>query len=211
MSRSDWMGENIVYIRMKKKINIQANSTILLKDIAYVTNHTEKESMAMEPLYRLSKKDKAYVVIDGFTVVDHIAKKFPDVECQFIGITETIIQIEQQKKRPSFLLIAFVWTILFIGTAMTIMNFHYDVSMEEVQQRVHFIFTGKHETFPLWIQIPYSIGLGVGMILFLNQWFDRRLNEEPSPLEVEIYNYQKNIDNYITHEENDLNEKYPPY
>ncbi len=50
---------------------------------------------------------------------------------------------------------------------MTIMNFHYDVSMQPVQQKLHFILTGVENEYPLWIQIPYSIGLGLGTVLFL--------------------------------------------
>ena len=36
------------------------------------------------------------------------------------------------------------------------------------------------------------------MILFFNHVFKKRLNEEPSPLEVEMFNYQQDIDNYVS-------------
>ena len=85
---------------------------------------------------------------------------------------------------------------------MAIMNFHYDVSMEEVQIRLHYLFTGEQTQHPLWIQIPYSLGLGLGMLLFFNHWFQKRFNEEPSPLEIEVFNYQQEIDNYVYHKEN---------
>src|SRR5690625_6783496 len=90
---------------------------------------------------------------------------------------------------------------------MTIMNFHYDVSMQEVQQKLHYLFTGEQNEFPLWIQIPYSFGLGIGMLLFFNHWFKKRFNEEPSPLEVELFNYQQDLDNYVNHYENKLDRK----
>ncbi len=35
------------------------------------------------------------------------------------------------------------------------------------------------------------------MILFFNHVFKKRINEEPSPLEVEMFNYQQNIDHYM--------------
>src|SRR5699024_4221207 len=89
-----------------------------------------------------------------------------------------------------------------------IMNFHYDVSMQEVQQKLHFLITGEKTEFPLWIQIPYSIGLGVGMLLFFNHWFNKRFNEEPSSLEIEIYNYQQNLDQYLGHYENKVNDSF---
>jgi stage V sporulation protein AA len=40
------------------------------------------------------------------------------------------------------------------------------------------------------------------MILFFNHFFQKRFNEEPSPLEVEMFNYQMDLDNYVIIHEN---------
>ena len=40
------------------------------------------------------------------------------------------------------------------------------------------------------------------MILFFNHVFQKRINEEPSPLEVEMFNYQMDLDNYVIIHEN---------
>ena len=77
---------------------------------------------------------------------------------------------------------------------LTIMNFHEDVSMKECTSKTIYNYYGKSERKPLLFQIPYSIGLGLGMILFFNHVFKKRLNEEPSPLEVEMFNYQQDLD-----------------
>jgi stage V sporulation protein AA len=85
---------------------------------------------------------------------------------------------------------------------MGIMNFHDDVSMQSVQEKLYTIITGKNTSKPLLFQIPYSLGLGLGMILFFNHVFRKRINEEPSPLEVEMFNYQQDIDSYVVIHEN---------
>lgn len=41
---------------------------------------------------------------------------------------------------------------------------------------------------------------------FFNHWFKKRFNEEPSPLEVEIFNYQQDLQQYINTMENELND-----
>lgn len=64
------------------------------------------------------------------------------------------------------------------------------------------MMTGKEEEKPLLFQIPYSIGIGLGMILFFNHVFKKRINEEPSPLEVEMFNYQQSLDQYVILHEN---------
>jgi len=204
--------KDLVYLRMKKKLILNSMQKIVLKDIAYLSAAQElKEKLDSLPVYNITKKDKNIVVIDSFLIIEHINKEFPDIEIQVIGPTYTIIQIEKQKRPSSILFVSFVWIILFIGSAMTIMNFHYDVSMQEVQQKLHFLITGEQSEFPLWIQIPYSIGLGVGMLLFFNHWFNKRFNEEPSPLEIEIYNYQQNLDQYLGNYENKVNDFKSPH
>lgn len=44
------------------------------------------------------------------------------------------------------------------------------------------------------------------MILFLNHWFNKRFNEEPSPLELELFQYKQRVNEYIAHYENELND-----
>ena len=82
------------------------------------------------------------------------------------------------------------------------MNFHEDVSMQQVQQRLYRVITGEQVEKPLWFQIPYSLGIGLGMILFFNHFFKKRINEEPSPLEVEMFQYQQSLDQYVIMHEN---------
>ncbi|MFZ3577080.1 stage V sporulation protein AA [Virgibacillus sp. DJP39] len=201
----------IVYLRMKKSITVDKLQYVKLKHIAYTSGPAEIKSELEDTLiYRITPKDNNIVIVDSFLIVDHLSKLWSDLEFQLIGPQQTIIRLEKPKKDISVLVVAFVWLLLFIGTAMTIMNFHYDVSMQEVQQKLHFLLTGEHSEFPLWIQIPYSLGLGAGMLLYFNHWFKKRFNEEPSPLEVEIYNYQQNLDQYVSHHENRLNDKHVP-
>ncbi|GAB3791642.1 stage V sporulation protein AA [Virgibacillus kimchii] len=196
----------IVYLRMKKKLVLSERIHVHLKDIAYISTNTGKQKQKLEntPIYRITKKDKNTVIIDSFLIIDYLNETYEDMEFQLIGPEQTLISIQTEAKSPSILLTACAWIILFIGAAMTIMNFHYDVSMQQVQQQLHLILTGEENEFPLWIQIPYSFGLGLGMILFFNHWFNKRINEEPSPLEVEIFNYQQNLDQYVKYHENKI-------
>ena len=197
---------DIVYIRLKKKITINQNKLIRLKDIAHITgNETLIHSLKETAIYKITDADKNLSVIDGFIVINQLIKIFPNVEFQLIGTNQTIISIQKSKKKISVLFVAVIWLLLFIGSAMAIVNFHYDVSMREVQQKLHFMLTGHDTAYPLWMQVPYSIGLGIGMILFFNHIFKKRFNEEPSPLEIEVFKYQQDLDNYVTTKENIIN------
>lgn len=196
-----------LYVRLKRKISVNKGSIITLEDVAHLVTDDEHLQMLKEmPIYHITEKDENYVALDGFKIIEHIQQHEKNVMIELLGATEVIIQVQEKEKQMPFFVIAFVWLILFVGTAMTIINFHYDVSMQEVHQKLHFFFTGNNEQYPLVIQIPYSIGLGVGMILFLNHWFNKRFNEEPSPLELELFQYKQRVNEYIAHYENDLND-----
>lgn len=191
----------IIYMQLRETLPVQSSRTIHLKDIAQVvTTSSLKEKVENVKVYRMSKTDQKVVVIDGLRIIEHLQDQFPSLTFKLIGQTKTILKMKDENKKRSLLLVLFVWFLLFIGAAMTIMNFHYDVSMQEVQEKLHYFITGEENKQPLLIQIPYSLGLGVGMLLFLNHWFHKKFNEEPSPLEIELFNYQKNLNEYIRHD-----------
>src|SRR5699024_5028431 len=145
---------SIVYIRLKKKISAQLNETITLRNIAYVSSVVpEITELEQTTIYTVREKDHNFIVLDCFIIINHLNKMYPNLELQVLRPTETMININEAAKKTSLIYVGLVWVLLFIGTAMTIMNFHYDVSMQEVQQKLHYLFTGKEEKFPLWIQI----------------------------------------------------------
>ncbi len=198
----------VVYIRMKKKVNVSQYQSLKLKDIAHISSPRENEDKLLQiPIYRITKKDNHIVIIDSFIVIKHLRELYPHLDFQLIGRSETMVVVNLQQKSANLFIVLFVWILLFVGSAMTIMNFHYDVSMQEVHQRIHYLLSNQYKQYPLMIQIPYSLGLGVGMILFLNRIFRKKINEEPSPLEVEIHLYQNKVDEYLTYYENELNDE----
>lgn len=199
----------IAYIRMKKYVKLTELQELKLKHIAHVTTSSsacKAESLLKKSIYTVTEKDSNYVVLDGFLIIRHLNRIYPDLEIQLAGPAQTVVHVETSAKKFPVIVVIAVWLILFIGAAMTIMNFHYDVSMQAVQQKLHYFFTGRKNDFPLWIQVPYSFGIGLGMLLFFNQWFKKRFNEEPSPLEIEIFKYQQSLNDYIIHHENPLDD-----
>lgn len=208
LKKEGWRMGDLVYIRMRTKIQANRNDEINLSDVALISaNETLKHSLEEVQLYQIKKSDKNIVILDVFRVIYLLNQKFKDIEFQPIGPNQTIIMIQTEKKKSSIIFVVLIWLLLFVGAAMAIMNFHYDVSMEEVHQRLHYLLTGSEVKHPLWIQIPYSIGLGIGMILFFNHLFKKRINEEPSPLEIEMFKYQQDLDSYIILHENQMNKE----
>lgn len=196
----------IIYMRMKKYVYITPPKKLTIADVALLTGDQQLVSScnALTIKEQTSMTNKVQV-IEAFTIIQLMQKVDPTIDVQLLGASQSIIYEQKQNNKPKILLMLFVWLLLFVGSAMAIMNFHYDVSMQRVHQRLHYLFTGEDTDYPLWLQIPYSIGLGLGMVLFFNHLFKKKFNEEPSPMEIEIHKYQQDIDQYVQYYENPLN------
>ena len=180
---------------------------ILLEDIAKIIGTKETiASLRGLLIYEVKKSDRNIIVIDLSTIIERIAKNH-SIDIQAIGPSQTIIEVVPKQRGNNTIIFVIVWLLLFIGSALTIMNFHEDVSMPAVHQKVYKLITGNEIERPLILQIPYSFGLGLGMILFFNHFFKKRFNDEPSPLEVEMFNYQQDLDRYVMMTENKENIK----
>ncbi len=186
---------------MKNKIKVKPGHTVKLLNIAHLVTRPEEPELGELFIHEVKIEDNDRVVIDVLEVISKIQTQFPQHEVQLIGPAQTIIEVMIERKKVPFLMFILVWILLFIGAAMAIMNFHEDVSMGNVQQRISYMITGVNDQSPLWFQVPYSIGIGLGMILFFNHVFKKRFNEEPSPMEMELFNYQQNLDQVVIMDE----------
>ncbi|WP_150270937.1 stage V sporulation protein AA [Paenibacillus tepidiphilus] len=194
----------VIYIQFKNRVAVPKGKTVLLRDVAYlIADDAWRERLYSIPVQTPETSDGNLLLIDLLTVIPRIHGLVPDAEIQPIGEGRTIVQIvgPAEGKKPSIALFVLVWLLLFFGSALTIMNFHADVSMQEVHVRIVEMLTGRRDEHPYLFQVAYSAGIGFGMVIFFNHLFKKKWNEEPTPLEVEMFLYQKNIDHYVVHEE----------
>ncbi|MCS1350845.1 stage V sporulation protein AA [Mechercharimyces sp. CAU 1602] len=191
------MHAKIVYLRLQKRVKVKPGQVLRLADVCQIIVDESYQSIREIPIYQSKWSDGTLAVIDVIDVIQTIHRHEPSLDVRNLGGGQTIIEWPTSHWIPKGYLVCFVWVLLFVGSGLAIMNFHKDVSMEAVLERIYFLITGIHSTRPLLMQIPYSFGIGTGMILFFNHLFKRRFNDEPSPLEVEMFLYQENLDQYV--------------
>jgi len=195
--------KKVLYIKLLNRRRVIENSIVRLGDVAKIRGNEIDVSQLNEIIiHQIQKNDGSHVMIDILDIVPLIQKIEPDLSIEIVGVTMCILEIIPSKKNENKLFFWFVWILLFVGSSLAIIYFHEDVSMQKVQQRIHYMITGNYSRKPLLFQVPYSLGLGIGMVLFFNHWFKKRLNEEPSPLEVEMFQYQRSLDEFMMINEN---------
>lgn len=198
----DNQSASIIYLRLRKQVGLPAGAPIRLRDVARVLGEPKLEAKVLElMLVQPEHHDGNLIVIDLIQVIGTIKEQFPELQIEFIGEPQVLVEMIKSEKKPSLILFGLVWLLLFFGAALTIMNFHADVSMPEVQVRIVEMITGVKDDHPYLFQGAYSIGIGFGMIVFFNHLFKKKWNEEPTPLEVEMFLYQDNLNQYVIAEE----------
>jgi stage V sporulation protein AA len=191
-----------LYLRLYKKKHIHPGKDIFLGDIAQmIVDESFRTPLQALLIAKASEHEGTHQLIDIMKIVFMINRQFPDLQIEHFGDPHIMIELTTPTRKPLIWWMAVVWVLLFVGSGLAIMNFHEDVSMLEVHQRVYELLTGTKDDTPRMIQIPYSIGIGLGMVIFFNHIFKKKLNEEPSPLEVEMFTYQESIHQYIVAEE----------
>ena len=191
-----------VYLRFRKRVPIAKGKAIYLGQIVDLISEQAIEiELGKLVLCKPNSLDGNLILIDIIHVVRKIKERYPDILIEQYGEPHTLVEIISPSKHPHILLVCLVWLLLFIGSGLTIMNFHTDVSMLAVHKRIYELLTGKVVEHPYFLQIPYSLGIGIGMVLFFNHLFKKKFNEEPSPLDVEMFLYQENMNKYVITEE----------
>lgn len=194
-----------LYIRLRKKVRLPHDQPVLLGQVAQtiVDPAFEADIRRLQLLRPDGKmKDEQVVLVDMMLIVREVKERFPQLEIEYFGEPHVLVEwTREEKVRQRQLLFPFILILLFIGSGLTIMNFHADVSMLAVHRKLYTLITGAEDPHPLILQIPYSFGLGAGMMLFFNRVFKKKLNEEPDPLEVEMFLYQENVRHYMVTEE----------
>lgn len=144
---------------------------------------------------KLPPKDGRYVysVLD---VIKKIQQEYPELEIQNLGEPDIVLEYKASPKGNK----VWEWTkviiisiIIFFGAAFAIMTFNNDVGVSEVFQKVYKLTTQEESGGFTIIEIMYSIGLGVGIMVFYNHFSKKKETSDPTPLEIEMKLYEQDM------------------
>ncbi|HZX21698.1 MAG TPA: stage V sporulation protein AA [Clostridia bacterium] len=189
-----------VFLSLKEKAMLKSTESVLLKDLANISAEEEIKQDLENLIYPIDVKKGHNILIPAISIISFIKKNVHNVDLAVVGETDVLISFVDErtdKDKYKIVRIVLVCFLLFIGAITAIINFHSDVDMKQAHKVIYRVITGIETDKLLLIQIPYSLGIGVGMSVFFNHVFNKKINKEPTPLEMEIQTYQQNVDKYI--------------
>lgn len=191
-----------IYVRPFKTTTIIRKKDILLSDIAEVSAPENMKKQIEEICIKKIVPDrKANYLITIIEIIDGITKQFPNATVSNVGEMDVIIQYlpEPIKEKPlwEWIKVIGVCIVIFAGATVAMMAYQTDVSLAKTFTILNKVFTGQVDDNPLWITIPYSIGIPLGVLIFFNHVGNKKLTDDPTPIEVELNTYQTDIDDSI--------------
>jgi stage V sporulation protein AA len=175
---------------------------VFLKDVAKVycaDPHVTAKVKAIK-IHRFSEKEQKRQVFSILKLIEMIQQACPNVSVENVGEMDVLVKRVEVNKNKSFfvlLKIIFVAAISFFGTAFTIMAFHNDIGINKVFGKVYELVMGQAAANYTILELAYSIGLALGIIVFFNHIGGRRITKDPTPIEVEMRIYEKDVNNAL--------------
>lgn len=185
-----------IYIKPVEKVQMIQKREVLLRDVAevFVSGQTKGEAEKLV-VFRIPGERKKTYLLSVMDLICALNQKYPDATVSNVGemdiLVEYLPKAEKKTKVWTVVKVAFVSVVLFIGAATTIMCFHTDTQLPLVFQNIYYIFFGENREMPALLSVPYSIGLGLGIIIFFNHFSKVSLTEDPTPIEIEMTTYEK--------------------
>ena len=188
---------------MQQTVYIKASGNCVVYDKNVTLGDVLKMECTNTGMLRAIKQMDLYsfqhehaVVFSILKVIERIHKDYPNVEIENCGETDFIVEYQKSTvksklwEKVKLVIIAF---LVFFGSAFTIMTFHNDIGIEDVFARFYTQLTGEEKPMITELEISYSLGLAVGIIVFFNHFSKKRLSKDPTPLEVEMKKYAQDL------------------
>lgn len=191
------MSQVTVYIKASGNC-IVYDKNITIGDVLKIecSNNSILRTIKQMKLYQFNHEHA--IVISILKVIEIIHKEYPSVEIQNLGESDFIVEYKKSTvqsgvwEKIKLLLVAI---IVFFGSAFTIMTFHVDIGIQKTFSRFYEQVMGETKPLVTELEIAYSIGLAIGIIIFFNHFRKRKMTKDPTPIEVEMKKYNQDIIN----------------
>lgn len=201
----------IIYIALKERVQV-FTPIVKIKDVAEV--YARKRELTQEikelPLFVFAtnqckaKKQKGTLlhlrdkrqIIGMLRIVQVIQTSKEQCLVLPTGEQNCIVELVDGKKKKKLWEVAklfFVCLLCMAGGAFSIMAFHNDISLPILFQKFYYFIMGTKSDGNTILELFYSLGLGLGIMLFYNHVGKRRITKDPTPIEVSMRSYEQQM------------------
>lgn len=197
-----------VYVKFERSKMVNCRE-VFIGDVASVFSESKNVQARVRAIKLVNIPDvkKMTYVFSVMEIIKRITAECPGIEVNSIGECDFIIEYDRKKAhetargKSSFgilwdgVKIFITCAIVFVGSMFTIMAYNNDVGVNEVFGKIYDLVMGGKNTGVL--EIAYSIGLTLGIVVFYNHFAGKKLSDTPTPVEVQMRSYENDVDTAI--------------
>lgn len=189
--------QDTLYIKGERDIEVKKRDVTLGDLLTFeCSNKTLIPKLKGMKILKIPENGKNRYVISILKIIACIHEQYPGIEIQNLGESDLIITYENQKTPGMAIHVLktiFVVLLTFAGSAFSIMAFNNDVSVPRLFGQIYQWVTGVDPEGITILEIMYSIGITIGILVFFNHFGKRRFSVDPTPLEVQMRLYENDI------------------
>ena len=196
--------QQTVYIKPEKNQEV-STAEVALGQVAgvYAEDTGLKEACRKQIIFRVpeEKQEQAgHYVLSVLTLIEQLQKEHPGIAVENLGEADLIVDYQPFPKRIrawEYVKTALVCGVVFVGAAFAIMTFNNDGDVPRVFARIYELIMGAESDGTTPLELGYSLGLPVGIIVFFNHFSGKQLTEDPTPIEVQMRLYEDDVDSTV--------------
>lgn len=191
-----------LYLKIDRNVLVK-NPSVVLKDIAKITCVNESVVNKLKTLKVFhfheptsGSKKKCFEVFSVLKIIELIGKEYPGISVENIGEADFVLEYEPKEtnKWTMMLKLSLSCILVFFGAAFTIMSFNNDTGITDVFSRFYRQIMGHTASGVTVLEVCYSIGLGLGILVFFNHVGHKKVTSDPTPMQVQMRKYEKDVD-----------------
>lgn len=188
--------DRTIFIKCKNHIKVKQGK-VALKDVAEVyCADTALANKAKAVTITHLQHEGSRKILSVLYIMKQLEQAMPGITMQSIGELDVIAEWEKKTKWEA-LKVAFISLIAFFGTSFTIMAFHNDIGIRDVFAEIYNITRESTPEGVGILEFSYCIGLFIGISVFFNHIGKKKFTEDPTPVAVAMYNYEKDVNQTI--------------
>ena len=172
-----------LYLQLDQNIEV-TNPHVYLQDIAALSMSNPKilNRLRVMPVIVLDGTKPGRYVMS----VSDLLKKIQKLEPTYRISSAT-------GKLLRYVKIFFVCLVSFFGAAFSIMTFNNDVDLGSLFDQFYTLVMGKSSDGFTILELSYSVGIGLGVLLFFNHFGHLKLSDDPTPMQVQMRTYEDDV------------------
>lgn len=188
-----------LYLSIPQRIQLDMDE-VRLGDIAQVIAEDKAFAEQVKSLV-LFQFGKEKMEIRGIVeIIELLTKKYGAVHIINLGETEFIIEKKKQKKinkAYEFGKVAVICGIVYLGSAFSVMTFNEDGCVRDLLDMLYLSIMGKPHEEGSVLEIAYSAGITLGILMFYNHVFRHKKAKDPTPIQVEMRQFEKDMNETV--------------